>query len=148
MAPVAAGFITDSQGWRWVWWWIAIFFGVQSLLMFFGFEESKYNSTEIVEGRRQSAVFDQGAPILVAGNKKKAVVVPLADALDSEKQGEDLEHRRTLSLVQVDPTIKRKTYREMLKLFSPSPGPFSHFFRHAWQPFVILFTIPGVAYCS
>lgn len=33
LAPVAAGFITDSQGWRWVWWYFVIFFGV-TLLMF------------------------------------------------------------------------------------------------------------------
>ena len=148
MAPVAAGFVTDDQGWRWVWWWIAIFFGIQFFLMFFGFEESKFNSAEIIEGRKQSAVFDHGAPIIVAGDRKKSVVVPIAETLDSEKQGEDLDHRRTLSVVQVDATIKRKTYREQLRLFSPSPGPFGHFFRHTWQPFVILFTIPGVAYCS
>ena len=148
MAPVAAGFITDSQGWRWVWWWLAIFFGIQFLLMFFGFEESKFNSAEIIECRKQSAVFDKGAPIIVAGDRKKSVVVPIAESLDSEKQGEDLDHRRTLSVVQIDTTIRRKTYREQLKLFTPSPGPFSHFFRHTWQPFVILFTIPGVAYCS
>lgn len=148
MAPVIAGFVTDDMGWRWVWWIMAILFGVQCFLMFFGFEESKFDSAEIIEGRKQSVVYDQGAPIIVAGERKKSVVVPVTETMGEEKVGEDLDHRRTLSVVQVDTSIRRKTYLERMKLFSPSPGPFSHFFRHTWQPFIILFTIPGVAYCS
>lgn len=42
LAIVAAGFITTSQGWRWVWWWCTIFFGMQFIAFFFAFEESKF----------------------------------------------------------------------------------------------------------
>ncbi|EXA41650.1 hypothetical protein FOVG_10117 [Fusarium oxysporum f. sp. pisi HDV247] len=28
LAPMAAGYATTSQGWRWVWWWCAIIFGL------------------------------------------------------------------------------------------------------------------------
>ncbi|KAF4903613.1 putative MFS-type transporter [Colletotrichum fructicola] len=42
LTPLAAGYVTTSQGWRWVWWWIAIFFGLLLLAMVFGYEETKF----------------------------------------------------------------------------------------------------------
>lgn len=46
LAPVAAGFVTASQGWRWVWWYMTIFFGVVLVAVIFGFEESKFDWTK------------------------------------------------------------------------------------------------------
>ncbi|EXJ90707.1 hypothetical protein A1O1_03811 [Capronia coronata CBS 617.96] len=42
LGPVAAGYVVDSQGWRWMFWWCVIFFAVTLVLVIFFFEESKY----------------------------------------------------------------------------------------------------------
>lgn len=42
LAPVAAGYCANSQGWRWIWWWTVIIFAVVFFLMLFGYEETKY----------------------------------------------------------------------------------------------------------
>ena len=42
LGPVASGYIVESQGWRWVWWWCVIFFGVNLVAVICLFEESKY----------------------------------------------------------------------------------------------------------
>ena len=47
LAPVAAGYITVSQGWRWVWWWCAIFFAVALVAYVFMYEETKFDHSAI-----------------------------------------------------------------------------------------------------
>lgn len=38
LAPVAAGYSADSQGWRWIFWWTAIFFAVCLVVFIFLYE--------------------------------------------------------------------------------------------------------------
>ena len=57
LAVVASGFITDGFGWRWVWWFCAIFFGVQFLMFFFGFEETKYSVVSSLLGAIRTTVY-------------------------------------------------------------------------------------------
>ncbi|KAJ5792033.1 uncharacterized protein N7503_008011 [Penicillium pulvis] len=47
LAPVAAGYIADAQGWPWIFWWTAIFLAVNLVLFVFFFEESKFNLSSI-----------------------------------------------------------------------------------------------------
>lgn len=154
LGPVIAGFITDDLGWRWVWWLLVLFFGIQFFLMFFGFEESKFNSEEIIEGRRVSVVEEKGEPIIVAGGKKDSMPdegnprPSITPDTESQRESDGWNGGRRQSVAQIDHSIPRKTYLQRLKLFSPSPGSPTDFLRHAWQPFVMLVTIPGVAYCS
>ena len=165
LGPVIAGFETTGLGWRWVWWLLVIVFGVQFFLMFFGFEESKFHPQEIIEGRSVSVVGEEAGeaeedePVILA-ERKKSVVSIKQDApsqnphTDPEKLSASQSpspsdaHRRASITTRIDPTIPRKTYRERLALFSPSPGRPLDFLRHTYQPFLILFTIPGVAYSS
>jgi Major Facilitator Superfamily len=42
MGPVAAGYITESQGWRFCFWYLVIFFGIILALQIFSLEESIY----------------------------------------------------------------------------------------------------------
>lgn len=35
LAPVAAGYAATAQGWRWIWWWTAIFLAVTLVVMVF-----------------------------------------------------------------------------------------------------------------
>lgn len=145
LAPVAAGFVTASQGWRWVWWWMAIFFGVVLVAFIFGFEESKFDWT---------AAVIHGVPPSPDVASIKSDAEGQADkqqpALDPEKAApSDLSpDEEPMTTVQIDPSIPRKTYWQRLSLATTTPGPFMLFARHAYQPFQILFTIPGVAYMS
>ncbi|OQO05400.1 hypothetical protein B0A48_09168 [Cryoendolithus antarcticus] len=154
LAVVASGFITQNQGWRWVWWWCAIFFGVQFLMFVFGFEETKFMHFETLEGR-QGSVTSATAKNTIFNSEKGEKPAPESPASDFPPPAEvmrssepDAETRRKLSTIQIDHSKPRKTYVQRLNLLTTSEGPWVDFLRHSWQPFMILFTIPGVAYCS
>lgn len=138
LTPLAAGYVTVSQGWRWVWWWIAIFFGVLLLLMVFGYEETKFVPPAI-EG------VSQGVSQSVIDRKSSR-----DDCKDPElartATGRDTNSKLTTRVI--DPAIPRKTYKQRLALTTSSPGSLGSFFRHCYQPFQILFTVPGVFYMS
>lgn len=53
-----------------------------------------------------------------------------------------------LTVASIDPTIPRKTYKQRLALTTASPGSLGSFFRHCYQPFQTLFSVPGVFYMS
>ncbi|EWY87644.1 hypothetical protein FOYG_09046 [Fusarium oxysporum NRRL 32931] len=53
-----------------------------------------------------------------------------------------------LTIVCADPTISRKTYKQRLALATSSQGSLFSLFRHFYQPFLILFSVPGVFYMS
>jgi MFS family permease len=42
MGPVAAGYISDAQSWRWCFWYLVIFFGILTIVQVFTLEESVY----------------------------------------------------------------------------------------------------------
>ncbi|EGU81784.1 hypothetical protein FOXB_07708 [Fusarium oxysporum f. sp. conglutinans Fo5176] len=47
LAPMAAGYATTSQGWRWAWWCCAIIFGLLIFAIVFLYEETMYTSRAI-----------------------------------------------------------------------------------------------------
>lgn len=145
LAPVAAGFVTASMGWRWVWWWMAIFFGVVLVAFIFGFEESKFDWTAAV-------IHGVPPPVDGASTKSDAEIQPDEKQPESDPEKEAASNVMSgegpLTAIQIDPSLPRKTYLQRLSLATTTPGPFMLFARHAYQPFQILFTIPGVAYMS
>lgn len=145
LAPVAAGFVTASQGWRWVWWWMAIFFGVVLIAFIFGFEESKFdwNAAVIVGVPPSLDVASTNSGAEGQADKHQPAPDPEKAAPADLSPGEE-----PLTSIQIDPSIPRKTYWQRLSFATTTPGPFILFARHAYQPFQILFTIPGVAYMS
>lgn len=145
LAPVAAGFVTASQGWRWVWWYMTIFFGLVLIAFIFGFEESKFDWTKGVILGSSISTREHVSSIDLGDQEEKKL--PLSDP---EKQaGAEMSPGDTLAIsVCVDPTAPRKTYWQRLSLATTTPGPFMLFARHAYQPFHILCTIPGVTYMS
>lgn len=148
LAVVAAGFITVDQGWRWVWWWCAIFFGFQIIMFFFGFEETKFTTLNTIQGRPVGEVAaTQRAEVMEKSEQLSKE--PAAHPSDIESPA-DPDHmaRRSLSVAHVNANLPRKTYWQKLALFETSPGPWSHFLRHSWQPFALLFLIPGILFCS
>ncbi|KAF3769625.1 MFS general substrate transporter [Cryphonectria parasitica EP155] len=154
LAPVAAGFVTTSQGWRWVWWYMTIFFGLVLIAFVFGFEESKFDwSKAALVGRPVPAAAVETASNVGSNNGDDVVEEKKRpQSSDPEKQAQAVlspqDSATSATAIEIDPTIPRKTYFRMLSLATTTPGPFMLFARHAYQPFEILVTIPGVAYMS
>lgn len=59
LGPVAAGFVIESMGWRWVYWFYAIFMGIIAILIYVGLEETTFDrqgeelASQNMEGERQ-----------------------------------------------------------------------------------------------
>lgn len=148
LGPVAAGYIADSQGWRWIWWWTAILLSVGFVAFSLLYEETKY--IPLIDLHPQSGV-STGA------GAADEFYPPPSHAEEAKECDKDLESgvrdyatealtEVTTRTVRMD--IQPKTYSQRLSLLTVTPGGFSDFIRHAWQPFVILFTTPAVAYTA
>ena len=149
LAPVAAGYISTSQGWRWVWWWCAIFFAVALVVYIFCYEETKYSHAGI-EGVDVHASQDPVSELNQTNSDEEIKISEpkLEPTTSKGSVSSEADRQRCLSKIDIDTSIRRKTYVQRLALWSSSPGPLSHFLRHSYQPFFILFTIPGVFFVS
>ncbi|KAM0329246.1 hypothetical protein ACHAQA_004548 [Verticillium albo-atrum] len=130
LGPVAAGYIIDSQGWRWMWWWCSIFFGLLLVLFIFFFEETAYMPT------------DDGQ--LVRHATSSAASADKTDGDESTKQAPPIEavaESQQSNRWEGTP----KPLRKRLALFTPTPLSIG---RHFYQPFLILVTFPAVAYTA
>ncbi|RMZ75809.1 hypothetical protein DV738_g5268, partial [Chaetothyriales sp. CBS 135597] len=142
LAPVAAGYVTISQGWRWVWWWTAILMGVFLVIMFFFYEETKYDHRTIKNLSTPGNHSQDDGPGQVKERpslSKDADTTSVAVQLETE-----------LTRPQIDPTIPVKPYWKKLALWSStsSGGSLRFLIRHCYQPFLILWNIPAVLYMS
>jgi MFS family permease len=147
LAVVAAGFVTTDMGWRWVWWWFVIFFGVQLVVFTLGFEETKFRQ-DVTTGRGQGSLSPTSSSSPVDREheeKKKTGEKAFPTLADPEANTGDTPN---LTTVHIDSSIPRKTYLQRLSLTRTSPGDWLQFLRHSWQPFLILGSIPGVLYSS
>jgi len=136
LGPVASGYITDSQGWRWVWWYCTIFLSIQFVVSIFAFEESKY----IPNFRRSSSQ----APTVVADYGSTEDIPKQR----TQRRGSVLNRLRPQLLrtkSQTDPTITKKTYRQRMAFTTTTNAPVV---RHFWQPVVVLFTFPAILYTA
>lgn len=152
LTPIPSGYITVSQGWRWVWWWCAILFGLTFLLFLFCFEESKY--AKVDEDFTLTEVQDPLAEMPPSSNDEesktmtpdligeKSATSPVSDLKAEEAKGNPDLALNSTTLYQL------KTYRQRMALWETSPGPWSSFFLHSYQPVMILITIPAVGYMS
>lgn len=133
LGPVASGYVVDSQGWRWIWWWCVILFAVQLLLIFFCFEESKY-STTVLEGQRGEAAVDVHAAEADDGEAAKEIGKTVSGGME-----------RTVSHRFIDSTLPMKSYRERMALITPTEGAI---FSHPLDPVRLLFQFPAVSYAA
>lgn len=132
LGPVASGYIVDSQGWRWMWWWCVIFFGITLLCVMFLFEESKF--VPVLNG--QSVIPATPAHVTELPDDSKA-----KSAGDSEVATKQVAASRVATI----PDIKPKTYFERLALITPTD---ESLLPHFWQPIETLFTFPAVTYAA
>ncbi|KOC14652.1 hypothetical protein AFLA70_74g003241 [Aspergillus flavus AF70] len=125
--PIAAGYIVVSMGWRWMWWMIAIFLGVNLILVLFFFEEPKY--IPLVVGHFGRSGLDQESAIKNDDDQKIATPSTLRVATRST----------------VDARHSRKTVRQRLAFVTKTDMPIV---QHFYQPLLILFSFPAVAYMA
>lgn len=141
LGPVASGYIVNSQGWRWVWWWCAILFAVNLVLIIFYFDESKYVS--IIHGQ-------PGRRPSVAADEPGASSRSVGDGFDKAEAGlekvDSVATKGTASTnSHIDPSIPLKTYRQRLTLVTKTDG---SILRDFYQPLVLLFSFPAIAYTA
>lgn len=128
LGPVAAGYVVDAQGWRWIWWWCVILFAAQLVLTVFLFEESKYTAIVLASSQQPAGSGGAAGPLS-------------ADLEKTTSQGMD----RTLSHRFIDSRIPQKPYGQRMALITPTPGPVFHGPLDAVK---MLFTFGAVAYAA
>jgi MFS family permease len=130
MAALVSGYITVGQGWRWVWWWVAILVGACFLLFAFLYEETKFVAR--IEG--------------VSGvNNVSTSEDPDIKTKDHKLAGHQLEPVASIITTSRPP---RKSYMQRLKPFSTSSGSFKDLAIHSLQPLLVMCTIPAVTYVA
>ncbi|KAE8873385.1 hypothetical protein PTNB73_00017 [Pyrenophora teres f. teres] len=134
LGPVASGFIVQSQGWRWVWWYCTIFLSVNLFLVAFFFEESKY--VPVIQGHSVHHTAETATP----KNGR-------ADDAELDKKDRREQHVSELQRLEsrIDPTLPRKTYRQRMALYTKSEGTITH---HFYQPIIILCTFPAATFAA
>lgn len=135
LGPVASGYITVSQGWRWMWWYCVIFLSINLLLVIFFFEESKYIPLMDGHGMTTSLGSVQSKDLAVDDKTQG----PAKDSGNTELVREIRTHSG------VDRSITPKSYRQRLALITYSKGSVWH---HFYQPFIVTFTFPAIAYAA
>ncbi|OQE11548.1 hypothetical protein PENVUL_c002G00772 [Penicillium vulpinum] len=131
LGPVASGYIVVAQGWRWMWWWCVIFFGVTLICVIFLFEESKY--IPVLNGREVTATEQ------VIGEPSN----PYKDTEVTDSKGANEIATRVPS--NINPDIKMKTYFQRMALVTTTD---EALWPHFYQPIVALFTFPAVGYVA
>jgi MFS family permease len=146
------GFVAAGQGWRWVWWWNVIIFGVAMFVVAFGYEETKFIPSPSLTGDNIS----KSAPPEDLGSSSKSAddktVAPVPGTVDIMAiPAAEGKAPSPYVPVTVDTTIPRKTYWQRLAIInttSSSTQSNSSFFQHMYQPLILLTTIPAVTYTA
>ena len=132
LGPVASGYVADSQGWRWMWWWCVIFLGIQFVATIFLYEESKFVPRR---GEIVSTTIKGTDPNTL---DKKAPSADLA-AVESQRPIRNITER------YIDPSMTPKTYKQRMALYTPTDA---SILQHLYQPLIVLATFPAVAYTA
>ncbi|KAL4752614.1 hypothetical protein BDW72DRAFT_202120 [Aspergillus terricola var. indicus] len=116
-APVICGFIAEYHGWRWVFYWPAIFCGAAMVVLFFLMEETNY-------ARQRPSMSDRTAEGSATENDNKK---------DNEK---GLMRSTPSSQSRSDPEVgvmyNKKTYMRKLSMLGPRQAR-NNMLRRAWQ---------------
>lgn len=161
LGSLIAGFVAKGQGWRWVWWWNAIFFGISIFIVGFGYEETKYSPTPT--SSLMSSLEPESTP------KTSSVKQPVAvdgepnlkecKDLGSGRDGAEIEACKTsgqtplqnATSVTINPNIPRRTYLQRLAITTKTASSTQtndSFFHHMYQPLILLTTMPAIAYAA
>jgi MFS family permease len=137
LGPVAAGYVVDSQGWRWMWWWCVILFAVNLLLVVFFFEESKYVGAIQTQQVREPAIEQEttkGATEHVDNRIQQ---------LNSATDHNVITQSKSRSYI--DTSIPIQSYGKRMALFTATND---SILRHMRDPVPLLFTFPAIAFTA
>lgn len=127
LMPIAAGYITIDQGWRWLWWWLAIILGVLLILFTFLYEETKFMPST------------NGASSIVATSNIPKHCKP------TDHKPLDLGPVHSIVTTVSSP---RRSYLRRLIPWTTSEGSVLQLLHHTYQPFFVMATIPAVLYVA
>ncbi|OQV08172.1 hypothetical protein CLAIMM_12485 [Cladophialophora immunda] len=148
LGPVAAGYIVDSQGWRWIWWWTAILIGACLVVVLFCFEESQYVPT--LQGHAVRHLPTTTAEEIAGNDKDLKQATEASNAAEPFNAPGNIDILRVPSNERCLPVAQnrpRKSYRQRMALYTKSPSSYSmrvHFFQPVW----IVCHIPAVAFAA
>ncbi|OAL30556.1 hypothetical protein AYO22_01508 [Fonsecaea multimorphosa] len=125
--PVLCGFIADGQGWRWVFYWPAIFLAAVFIFLFFFMEETNYTR--------------KTAGLIVEVDTPPPEPSAAMDATDKEKLPTTVLSTAPSPAQYGSP----KTFAQKLSLWSPQPG--QPMFQRAWRSLTYL-TWPVIFYAG
>ena len=138
LGPVAAGYVVASQGWRWMWWWTAIFLGVALLMVLGLFEETVFIRLDVPEVVSHDPSSDASEePYVEDADIQK-------DPQQSSKLELQLKQAESSQAVNSTP-VEFKPLRARLALVTKSDVSIKHRFI---SPFIILVSFPAVAYAA
>ncbi|CDK29512.1 unnamed protein product [Kuraishia capsulata CBS 1993] len=100
LGPIAAGYIVESQGWRWCYWWLVIFFGVVFAVQIFFMEDSTFVRTESKE--QEIGVMTQ-------------IISRTSQAVDESDENEK-QPKAVIGEEEIKPLPKKRSYRQKLKV--------------------------------
>lgn len=145
IAPLIAGFMNDSIGWRWVQHWCAILLGLNFLVSLFFQEESMYDRDTL-----EADVLGPGSAPDSGSNsvkdQEKAVQAPGAPSKDQQANADE----RTISSEQ-EATVEvyhLKGFWEKMALYQHSSLSLRQCLTIAWRPVFILFQFPTVTWAA
>lgn len=142
LAPVAAGYSAESQGFRWIWWWCDIFLGITFVAFVLFYEETKYIPC-MSQAEAPLEVLDENT---ASATKSDEPTIKSDDGAVASRGDDGRARARRGSWI--DAAIPIKTYRQRHALYSNTPGDFMTMFRHTWQPFQCLALFPAVAFAA
>ena len=95
-APIISGFISEGQGWQWVFYWPAVFNAVTLVFLFFYLEETNYNRARYTES---------------------------IDGIDPKGEDSSKEAFTVQSSIPSDAlSAQKKSLAQKLSIWHPSPG--------------------------
>ncbi|KAK7397806.1 hypothetical protein QQX98_012821 [Neonectria punicea] len=127
MGMLITGFVAKGQGWRWVWWWNAIFFGIVIFIVGFGYEETKFcppassssmsNDSNTPSETRNNDVINEleKKSIDIKNSRSSQGVTDLASIPAAD---ESAPHN--MVPVVINPNIPKKTYLQRLAITTPT----------------------------
>lgn len=149
LPPVAGGYITLSQGWRWVWWWVAILLGTGLVGLVFLYEETMFprhiDGVQVTNSSGMGPSADKERQDLQV--KRDGGRIEEAQPRRPGENGIEEANPRLFS-IEIDHSIPKKTYWNKLRLWTVSPTPFIHVVCHIYEPLVILFTFPAILFMA
>jgi hypothetical protein len=117
-----------------MYWWCAIFLGINLVVFLFFYEETKFIAPSIGVAPCPSRT-NNGSAKHNDENSVPDLALPATGSLETGQHG-------------IDHSIPMKTYRQRLALMTITPGGWGKFFKHMYQPILLLFMFPAVAFTA